>query len=83
MNDTGVNLNWLWVYGLGAISGLLAAEIIDRSAKALWARVGSRRGKRYLKVQKGRTTLFVIRDNSKNRRLKMGDFDLTRRVKKN
>ncbi len=82
MNNTGVNLNWLWVYGLGAISGLLAAEIIERSAKALWARVGPRRGKRYLKVQKGRTTLFVIKDISKNRRFKMGNFDATTRVKK-
>ncbi len=82
MDNAGVNLSWLWVYGLGAIIGLLAAEVIERSAKALWAKIGPRREKRYLKVQKGQTTLFIIKDISRNRRLKIGDFDLTTRVKK-
>ncbi len=70
MNDTGINLNWLWVYGLGAIIGLLAAEMIERSVKALWARIGAGRGKKYRKVQKGQMTLFIIKDISKNRRFK-------------
>jgi hypothetical protein len=45
MNNTGINFSWLWVYGLGALIGLLAAEVIEKIAKSVWVRIGTRRQK--------------------------------------
>ncbi len=58
MNNSGMNFNWLWVYGLGAFIGLLTAEVIEKIAKALWARIATRRRKLSPKTQRGNLTLI-------------------------
>jgi hypothetical protein len=58
MNNQGMNFNWLWVYGLGAFIGLLAAEVIEKIAKAIWGRIGKRRRKLSPKIQRGNLTLI-------------------------
>jgi hypothetical protein len=64
MNNSGMNFNWLWVYSLGALIGLLSAEVIEKIAKAVWARIGTKRRKLSPKIQRG--DLILIKTSQKN-----------------
>lgn len=69
MNNPGMNFNWLWVYGLGAFIGLLTAEVIEKIAKAIGARIGKRRRRLSPKIQ--RSGLTLIKTSMKTSRTKM------------
>ncbi len=58
MNHSGMNFHWLWVYGLGAFIGLLAAEVIEKIAKAIWRRIPKRRRKLSPKMQEANLALI-------------------------
>ena len=73
MNDTGINFSWLWVYGIGALIGLLAAEVIEKIAKAIWAKIAKRRRKLSQKLQRGK--LILLTDKHK---FKVTNFNLSK-----
>jgi hypothetical protein len=65
MNHSGINFNWLWVYSLGAFIGLLFAEVIEKTAKAIWARIGPKGRKLSPKIQRGKLILLTDKHKSK------------------
>ncbi len=73
MNDTGINFSWLWVYGIGALIGLLAAEVMGKIAKAIWAKIAKRRRKLSQKLQRGK--LILLTDKHK---FKVTNFNLSK-----
>ncbi len=73
MNNLGMNFNWLWVYGLGAFIGLLAAEVIEKIAKAIWAKIAKRRRKLSPKIQ--RDNLILLTGKHK---FKINNFNLSK-----
>ncbi len=48
MKEIGIPFSWFWAYCLAAILGLIAGELIEKIAKAVWVRIRKKEPKTVL-----------------------------------
>ena len=67
MGETGINFSWgyIWALVFGAFIGLLLSEVFEKIAKAVWARIDTKRRKLSPEIQRGNLILLKDKLNSK------------------
>lgn len=80
MKEIGIPLSWFWAYCLAAILGLIAGELIERIAKAVWVRIRKKKPKAVLERREGRIRLSTRSPDQP--RLKIKNYDLEKGLKR-